>query len=88
MGGDIFKQSFARVFYDHISDCCDFFIDNLEVLWLGLAHLLLAGNDTWRGGGMRPTECPLVATTIERVEMLGTGGAHACWSLGRRTSRH
>ena len=28
-------------------------------LWLGLARLLLVGNDLLRFGGMRFTECPL-----------------------------
>jgi len=30
------------------------------VLGLGLGHLLLAGNDMWRVGGMRSAECPLI----------------------------
>jgi len=31
---------------------------------LGLAHLLLAGNDVWRGGSMRSTGCSLVCKTL------------------------
>ena len=33
-------------------------------LWLCLAHLLFAGNDTWRGGGIRTIECPLIVCIL------------------------
>jgi len=36
------------------------------IMRLGLVHVLLAGNDTWRGSGMRFTECPLADAMIDR----------------------
>jgi len=35
------------------------------IMRLGLVHVLLAGNDTWRGSGMRFTECPLADAMID-----------------------
>ena len=55
----------GTVYYGLEKSCFGF-----GMLGLGLAHLLLAGIDVWRGGGMPSTECPLVSISDDRTRLI------------------
>jgi len=63
--GRIFVKFLGTVYYGLEKSCFGF-----GMLGLGLAHLLLAGIDVWRGGGMPSTECPLVSISDDRTRLI------------------